>query len=103
MKSWSTIKVGDSIFNDGSECKVLEVGMSGKTFLLSFWYDANNWETQASRWYTQEEAIRLGWILGEEKKDKVEEFKEFVLSGFSSVEPHAKFIIIDKVKELFDN
>jgi hypothetical protein len=70
MKSWSTISVGDSIFDkDGDEAKVLEVGASGKTFVKSWLkIHSKNWDTLVVGTFHIEQAIRLGWTLEETKE-----------------------------------
>jgi hypothetical protein len=106
MKNWSTIAVGDSIFKAlGDEAKVLEVGASGKTFLVSEWRKVitGNWMTTTSGWYHIEEAICNGWTLGEKEKDKVEEFDEWLADLYKS-HPYLPYDeILAKIKELFDS
>jgi len=111
MKNWNDIAVGDSIFNkDGDEAKVLEVGASGKTFLKSWWNDGDrlvdhrDWEIGVDAWYHVERAKQLGWILGEAKKNAVQEFDEW-LRGYQAVGDirKDKENIVAKVKELFDS
>ena len=103
MKNWNDIKAGDSIFNtDGDEAKVLEVGASGKTFLRSWWEEGNDkdWETETWGWLHIERAKELGWTLGEAKKDKIQEFEEW-LNSYDEVDYYKYDEIIAKVKELF--
>lgn len=99
MKPWNDIKAGDSIFNKvGDESKVLEVGASGKTFCRSIWKDpTRDWETEAYKWTHIKEAIRLGWTLGEKKKDKIEELEEWQKGTYGYIDEPT----IAKVKELF--
>lgn len=63
--TWETLKIGDVfVLNEGElerELIVLEVGASGKTFLVSRMSDAADYKTRAHAWWHIEEAQRGGW------------------------------------------
>jgi hypothetical protein len=68
--SWDNLQVGMTLtVKDGKECKVLEVGASGKTFLRSFHSTiGEDWEATTGCWLHVEEAQRIGWKIKEEKE-----------------------------------
>lgn len=71
QKPWSEIKVGNTIKTGVNEHVVLEVGASGKTFLMSMPIYQKNGNTTATghQWVHVEEAERFGWTLhGEPEK-----------------------------------
>jgi hypothetical protein len=102
MKNWENIAVGDSIFSkDGDEAKVLEVFASGKTFCRSEWKcTGSDWETEVWGFTHIDQAIRYNWTLEEKKKDRVQEFEEW-LDDIFGISDGARNVIIAKVKELF--
>lgn len=79
QKSWSEIKVGNTIKTGVYEHVVLEVGASGKTFLMSNPVHSKDGSTiTANQWMHVEEAKRFGWTLhGETEKWEPKEGEDY--------------------------